>query len=53
LPHLEGLKETHEDYTAMLKDFAEFYKQWKNGADIVFHMGVPVESKVLRDMVEQ
>jgi hypothetical protein len=37
----------------MLKDFAEFYMQWKNGADIVFHMGVPVESKVLRDMVEQ
>jgi hypothetical protein len=37
----------------MLKDFAEFYMQWKSGADIIFHVGIPVESKVLRDMVEK
>ncbi len=53
LPEMEGIEETHASYEAMLKDFAEFYKQWKNGADIVFHMGMPVESTVLKDMVEK
>jgi len=50
LPKLEGLAKTHNSYDQMLADFAEFYKANKADADIITHMGVPVEAKVLIDM---
>lgn len=49
LPKLEGLDKTHDDYEAMLAAFAEFYKANKDGADVIAHMGVPVEAKLLLD----
>lgn len=50
LPKLSDLAVTHADYDAMLASFAEFYLANKGEADIIAHMGVPVESKVLLDM---
>jgi len=50
LPKLGDLAVTHADYDAMLASFAEFYLGNKGDADIIAHMGVPVESKVLSDM---
>lgn len=50
MPKLEGLTQTHDNYDAMLADFAYFYKDNKDGADIIAHMGLPVEAKVLLDM---
>lgn len=50
LPKLEGLKQTHDSYEAMLSAFAEFYKANKVEADVIAHMGVPVEAKVLTEM---
>lgn len=50
LPKLEGLEQTHETYEEMLADFARFYMEHKKDADIIAHMGVPVEAKVLLDM---
>lgn len=50
LPKLEGLAKTHDDYDAILAVFAEFYKANKDGADVIAHMGVPVEAKLLLDM---
>jgi hypothetical protein len=50
LPACAAIPVTHEDYNALLADFAKFYLAQKADADIVVHMGVPVESKVLIDM---
>lgn len=50
LPKLGDLAVTHDSYDAMLASFAEFYLGNKADADIIAHMGVPVESKVLLDM---
>ena len=52
LPQMTAIPVTHSSYFEMLKDFAAFYMAHKDGADILVHMGVPVESKILRDMVE-
>ena len=53
LPTLEGVPVTHGSYEALLADFAKFYLAHKKDADIVVHMGVPVESKLLTDMHTQ
>jgi len=50
LPEMGDIKESHDSYDALLASFAKFYLANKNDADIVVHMGVPVESKVLIDM---
>lgn len=50
LPKLEGVPVTHEGYEALLADFAKFYLVSKKDADVIVHMGVPVESKLLIDM---
>jgi len=50
IPQITDIPVTHENYDALLADFAEFYKANKQHADVVVHMGVPVESKVLIDM---
>lgn len=53
LPKLAGMPVTHQTYTEMLADFAEFYKANKEGADTIVHMGFIVEVKVLRDLHER
>lgn len=50
LPQLTELPVSHKDYDSLLADFARFYLANKADADIVVHMGVPVESKLLIDM---
>lgn len=50
LPKLIGLTKTHDSYDAMLSAFAEFYKANADGADVIAHMGVPIESRLLIDM---
>lgn len=50
LPKLADVKVTHDSFDTMLAAFAEFYKENKADADIIVHMGVPVESRVLLDM---
>lgn len=50
LPEMESIPVTHEDYEALLKDFAAFYLKHKQDADIVAHMPVPVKSTIILDM---
>jgi len=50
LPKLGDLAVTHADYDAMLASFAKFYLGNKKDAEVIAHMGVPVEAKVLLDM---
>jgi len=50
LPQMAGIPVTHERYEDLLADFAKFYLAHKEGADIVVHVGFPVETTVLRDM---
>lgn len=50
LPQMEDMIQTHDSYEEMLKAFAEFFMENKADADVIFHMGVPVESRVIIDM---
>lgn len=50
LPQMTKVVESHPDYDALLSDFAGFYLAYKEGANVIVHMGVPVESKLLSDM---
>ena len=50
LPQMTQMEITHDSYESMLASFAEFYLANKDGADVVFHMGLPVEAKVVLDM---
>jgi len=52
LPEMADIPVTHKSYKSMLKDFAKFYMTHKKDADVIVHMGFPVESKVLSDMKE-
>ena len=49
LPQIQGLKVTYNSYEELLKDFIAFYMENKENADIVVHMGLPVESKLFLD----
>lgn len=49
LPTMEGIPVTHENYDALLADFAKFYLANKADAAIIAHMGFIVEVKLLRD----
>lgn len=50
LPQMTKVAVSHADYVSLLADFAKFYLANKVDADVVVHMGVPVESTVLKDM---
>ena len=50
LPQMEGIQETASSYKEMLSQFAEFYLANKDGADVIVHMGLPVEAKLFIDM---
>lgn len=53
LPKMETIPVTHADHASLLADFAKFYLANKADAEVVVHMGVPVESNLLRDMHSQ
>lgn len=50
LPQMVDMPETASSYPELLKQFADFYSAQKDGADIIVHMGVPVEAKLFLDM---
>lgn len=50
LPQMADMPITHHSYKEMLKAFAEFFLENKAGADVIFHMGIPVEARVVLDM---
>lgn len=52
LPQMTGVEITHDNYESMLKDFMSFYMENKEEADIIVHMGLPVESKLFLDAHE-
>jgi len=52
LPQMVEMEETHSCYEQMLKAFAQFFLGNKEDADVIFHMGVPVEARVIIDMHE-
>ena len=49
LPQLEGLEETNMNYSYMLKNFMEWYKENKENSDVIVHMGLPVEARLFLD----
>lgn len=52
LPQMESIKITDATDTRMLFAFIEFFKKHKQNADVIVHMGVPVEAKLFIDAVE-
>jgi len=52
LPVMEDIPMTHGSYKWMLNDFIDFYMENKNDAEIIVHMGVPVEAKLFIDARE-
>lgn len=50
LPEMTEMDITHDSYESMLAAFAEFYLMNKDDADVIFHMGLPVEARVVLDM---
>jgi hypothetical protein len=46
---MEDISISHSSYDELLKDFSDFYKSNKSDANIIVHMGVPVESTLLKD----
>ena len=50
LPQMAEIPVSHNGYESLLADFSKFYLENKADADIIVHMGVPVESNLLRDM---
>ncbi len=50
LPKMEDIPVSHNSYDELLADFAKFYLANKIDAHIIVHMGVPVESSLLKDM---
>jgi hypothetical protein len=49
LPQIESIPITHKSYQEMLKGFCEFYLAHKDGAQVIVHMGLPVESRLFLD----
>ena len=50
LPQMSEMEVTHSSYEEMLAAFAEFYLANKENAEVIFHMGLPVEARVVLDM---
>lgn len=49
LPQMVAIPETHENYNSMLTDFMQFYMEHKTDADVIVHMGLPVEARLFLD----
>ena len=50
LPQLEGSPVSHSTYEELLSNFAAVYLSHKENADIVVHVGSPVETRLVSDM---
>lgn len=50
LPPLNNLEVTHNTYEEMLKDFAVWYLENKEGSEVLYHMGHVVEAFLFREM---
>lgn len=50
LPKIEYIKTNHYNYYSLLQAFSRFYLNNKHDADIIVHMGCPVETKIVSDM---
>ena len=49
LPKMEWIVENYSSYEELLKAFSEFYLAYKDQADVIVHVGVPVEAKLFID----
>ena len=49
LPQMETIPETHDNYISMLSAFMQFYIEHKTDADVIVHMGLPVEARLFLD----
>ena len=49
LPKMEEIPITHSSYKELLKSFMEVYMKEKEGADVIVHMGLPVEARLFMD----
>jgi DNA polymerase III epsilon subunit-like protein len=52
LSEIHNIDLTNVSYKSLLRDFAEFYLENKDGSDVIVHIGTPVESKIILDMHE-
>lgn len=52
LPNMVDIPQTHKNLQELLADFAKFYLANKQDAHVIVHMGVPVESSLLKSMHE-
>jgi hypothetical protein len=49
-PQMTAIAVSHSSYNELLAEFAKFYLANKVKSAVIVHMGVPVESTVLKDM---
>ena len=49
LPQMADIPVTCTSYEEMLRKFFGFFKEHKNDSDVIFHMGLPVEARVIID----
>jgi hypothetical protein len=49
LPQMKGIPVNFRNYESLLKSFGEFYLANKEGAQVIVHMGLPVESRLFID----
>lgn len=49
LPQMKTIENTHWHYGRMLSAFIDFFKENKEDADVIVHMGTPVEAKLFID----
>lgn len=52
LPQMESIITTNPTDTSMLADFIDFFQENKENADVIVHMGCPVEAKLFIDAVD-
>lgn len=52
LPELRGVPLTNIKYERMLREFVTFFMVNKEDADVIVHMGTPVEAKLFIDAVK-
>jgi DNA polymerase III epsilon subunit-like protein len=49
LPQMKSIAITHNSYSSMLEDFCKFYLAEKENAQVIVHMGLPVEARLFID----
>ncbi len=49
LPNMEDISENYDSYESLLTAFMQFYKDNKKDADVIVHMGLPVEARLFLD----